>query len=64
VGRAPLERDLQQHLKEISGQVNKVPGKVSIMVEESVKYLQHVYSKEATNGKIEVKMMEKGLSVL
>ena len=34
------------------------------MVEESVKYLQHLYSKEAINGRIEVKMMEKGLSVL
>ena len=36
VVRAPLERYLQQHLTEISGQVKKIPGKVSNIVEESV----------------------------
>ena len=61
---APLERDLQKHLAELSGQVKKIPGKVSNIVEESFKYLQHVHSKDAINGRIEFKMLEKALSML
>ena len=45
--RSPLERDLQQHLTEMSKTVHNMPRKVSTIVEESVKYLQKVYSKEA-----------------
>ena len=60
--RSPLERDLQHHLEEVSGQVMKMPGKVSSIVEESVKYLKCVYSKEATNGRVEYEMMAKSLS--
>ena len=60
--RSPLERDLQHHLEEVSGQVRKMPGKVSSIVEESVKYLQCVYSKEATNGRMEYEMMAESLS--
>ena len=46
LGRSPLERDLQQHLTELSKTVHNMPRKVSTIVEESVKYLQKVYSKE------------------
>ena len=62
VKRSPLERDLQHHLEEVSGQVMKMPGKVSSIVEESVKYLKCVYSKEATNGRVEYEMMAKSMS--
>ena len=37
VMRSPLERDLQQHLIELSKTVHKMPRKVSTIVEESVK---------------------------
>ena len=53
-GRSALERDLQQHLQEISNQTNKVPGKLSTVVMESVKYMQEVYRKEGQDGREEL----------
>ena len=41
-GTSLLERDLQQHLGDIARQVNSLPGKVSTIVGESVKYLQNI----------------------
>ena len=58
----PLERDLQQHLEDLSRQVNNVPGKISTIVEESVKYLQIVYSREALYEKIEMEKARKTLT--
>jgi len=43
-GTNPLERDLQQHLTEMLGQVNRVPGKISTIVEEFTKFLQNLSS--------------------
>ena len=57
VDRNPLERDLQQHLVEIIEQVDRMPGKVSTIVEESVKYLQNVDSKKAGNVREEVELV-------
>ena len=59
--RNPLERDLQQHLVEIIGQVDRMPGKVSTIVEESVKYLQNVESKKAVNVREEVELVKQVL---
>ena len=53
-GRSALERDLQHHLQELSKQTNKVPGKLSIVVKESVKYMQQVSEKEGKDGREEL----------
>jgi len=53
-GRSALERDLQQHLQEISNQTKKVPGKLSTVVTESVKFMQEVYKKEGQDGRNEL----------
>ena len=55
----PLKRDLKRHLEDLSRQVNNVPGKISTIVEESVKYLQNVYSREALYDKIEMEKARK-----
>ena len=60
-GRAPLERDLQQHLQDLSRQANNIPGKISTVVEESVKYLQDVYGKGCVDEKKEFVKTEKSL---
>lgn len=60
-GRSALERDLQQHLKELSNQTMKVPGKLSKVVEEAVKYIQDVYSLEGQDGKQELLKLESTL---
>ena len=49
-----MERDLQQHLQEISNQTKKVPGKLSTVVTESVKFMQGVYKKEGQDGRKEL----------
>ena len=55
-GRNHLERDLQNHLTEILGQVTTMPGKVSTIVEESIKYLHSVHSSEGSNVREELKL--------
>jgi len=64
VGRSPLERDLQNHLTELSKTVHKMPGKISTIVLESVRYLQKVYSKEAEDVGDEISMTKKVVGVL
>ena len=49
-----MERDLQHHLQELSKQTNKVPGKLSMVVKESVKYMQEVNKKELKDGREEL----------
>jgi len=56
-----LERDLQQHLQDLSRQANNMPGKISTVVEESVKYLQDVYGKGCVNERREFVKTEKSL---
>ena len=56
-----MERDLQQHLQEISKQANKVPDKMSTVVVESVKYMQEVYSKEGQDSRKELNKLEKAV---
>ena len=60
----PLERDLQQHLEDLSRQVNNVPGKISTIVEESVKYLQNVYSREAQDEKNKMETVRKTMTLI
>jgi len=60
-GRSALERDLQQHLQEISKQANKVPVKLSTVVVESVKYMQEVYSKEGQDYRKELDKLENAM---
>ena len=61
MGTSPLERDLQQHLGDIARQVNSLPGKVSTIVGESVKYLQNIHSKESVSNKEEVELVKQVL---
>ena len=61
VMRSPLERDLQQHLTEMSKAVHNMPRKVSTIVEESVKYLQKVYSKEAEDVEDEMNVTKQAV---
>eukprot|EP00092_Neocalanus_flemingeri_P084218 GFUD01105769.1.p1 GENE.GFUD01105769.1~~GFUD01105769.1.p1 ORF type:complete len:310 (+),score=128.72 GFUD01105769.1:78-1007(+) len=56
-GKNTLERDLQQHLAEIFGQVNIMNEKVATIVEESVKYMQKVYGKETVSVRQEVELV-------
>ena len=60
LGRSPMEWDLQNHLIELSKTVQNMPNmKVSTILEESVKYLQKIYSKEAEDVADEVNLNKK-----
>lgn len=62
--KSALERDLQQHLQELSNQTTKIPGKLSTVVVESVKYLQDVLNKEGQDGRQELNKVGCGLHEL
>ena len=55
-----MERDLQNHLIELSKTVQNMPNmKVSTILEESVKYLQKIYSNLAEDVADEVNLNKK-----
>jgi len=62
--KSALERDLQQHLQELSNQTTKIPGKLSTVVVESVKYLQDVLNKEGQDERQELNKVGTGLHEL